>query len=189
MQHCSGPKCNVDTVEAIQDRQRSRVRAARIDELPRLLRNVSEALDAPLADVRVVENVLAHDPESVWAFERGERLVGGVAFLFLNREGISALTSGLLDPGEPHRRWLVSPHEKPVGIYIWALLGRGRAATALSIGFVRLRTPRYVEADLWAIPSSEAGARFTYSKGFEAVPERPGLFRFRRDPHQIPVEH
>jgi hypothetical protein len=180
MQHIPTAKCNVDTVRPIRDKGRSHARAARREEIRPLIEEAASAIGSPLADLDLVTAIHERDPDSVWAFERNGSVIGGVAFLFLNHEGVAALVDGRLDPSRPEPKWLVAADQKPVGIYVWALLGKGRAASPLSHGFVRLREPRYVEADLWALPFSDAGQRFTTAKGFEPVAERPGLHRFRR---------
>lgn len=173
-------KCNVDTVSGIRDKRGARVRAARPHEVAQLVADAASSIGGALADPQVVLTVLDHDPDSVWAFERNGELVGGVAFLFLSADGVAALAEGRLDPRQPDLRWLVRADQKPAGIYIWALLGKGRAAAPLSHGFVRLREARYAQADLWALPFSAAGQRFTIGKGFEPVSGHPGLYRFRR---------
>lgn len=173
------PRRQVDSVQAVED-SRSQVRPACLAEITELLEETSEAVGAALAQPVVVRDVLTHDPDSVWVFERDGHPVGGAAFLFLSETGVAALLAGSIDPHAPDKRWLVRPDESPAGIYIWALLGRGRAAFVLSHGFARLRETRYAPADLWTTPSSAAGRRFTRMNGFQEVAERPGLYRYIR---------
>src|SRR4051812_14115025 len=105
MQHIPADKCNVDTVKAIRDKGWSRARAARHDEVVQLIGEAASTIGSPLADLGVVAAILDRDPDSVWVFERHERVIGGVAFLFLNHEGVAALIDGRLDPKCPDLMW------------------------------------------------------------------------------------
>lgn len=186
LQHPAAMRRHADAIRALPDR-RSLVRPAQLHELPDLLAEASDAIGAPLADLGVVQRVLAHDPDSIWAFESRGRLRGGVSFLHLSEAGVAALIAGTLDPRTPDLALLAGPEERPAGVYIWAVIGRGRAAAPLSHAFVRLRGPRYAAADLWALPFSADGHRFAASTGFEPLPERPDLYRLRRRTN--PISH
>lgn len=173
------PRTDVDTVSAIVD-GRSRLETATLDTLATLFQISRHAIDAPLAAEAVVRRVLDRDPDCVWAFLRDDEIVGGVAFLMLTSSGVEALRDGSLNVADPSSVHIVAGSEKPAGIYIWALVGWGRAAPGMSQGFVRLREPRYRQADLFASPYTDAGRRFTIGMGFEPCTRRENLFRFVR---------
>jgi hypothetical protein len=173
------PRTDVDTVSAIVD-GRSRLVTASQDTLSTLIEISKEAIDAPLAAEAIVRRVLERDPDCVWAFLRDDEIVGGVAFLMLTESGVEALQDGALNVADPAPDHLVEATEQPCGVYIWALVGWGRAAPGMSQGFVRLREPRYRKADLFASPYTDAGRRFTVAMGFEACARRENLYRFVR---------
>jgi hypothetical protein len=170
----------VDSVVAVTDPQLV-VRPAQRSEIPALLEAAQAAIGSQLAPLDVVLEVLDHDPDSVWAFDRLGRLVGGLALLFLTEEGVSALVDGSLNRLAPPHSMLVGPHEKPKGIYLWSLYSTRRGAAGLTHCFVRLQGPRYANADLWAGPNTNDGLRFNRTHGFIPVPGGwPGLHRYRR---------
>src|SRR5690348_11352992 len=59
------------------------------------------------------------DPDSILVFSHHGRLLGGMAFLYLNARGHDALILGDLTPTRPDREWLAAPEEPVSAIYIW----------------------------------------------------------------------
>jgi hypothetical protein len=117
---------------------------------------------------------LAHflraDPESIFAFRRGDRLLGGIAFLYLNCRGHDALLLDNIDLRNPGREFLASPDEEVSAIYVWALAAHGRAVMGIANVAAYLRKPRFVDANYFAQPSSSAGRELLIALGFEPVP-------------------
>src|SRR5712692_5951012 len=64
---------------------------------------------------------LRDDPESIFAFERAGKLLGGIAFLYLNCRGHDALLLDDIDLKNPGREFLARPDEEVSAIYVWAL--------------------------------------------------------------------
>lgn len=139
-------------------------------ELPALVARVAAALGVDLADCALIDRVAAADPDSVWVFDCGGRAAGGFAFLFLTAEGVARMLDGRLDMRAPELRFLAHAGERPEGVYLWALLARGRAAAALPQVLAMLRGPRFCEADLWAAPVTRDGERFVENLGFVRAP-------------------
>jgi hypothetical protein len=110
------------------------------------------------------------DPESIFAFRRGNSLLGGIAFLYLNCRGHDALLLDNIDLKNPARRFLAAPDEDVSAIYVWALAAFGRAVVGIGNVAAHLRHQRFVGANYFAIPSSDAGRDLLIALGFEPIP-------------------
>jgi hypothetical protein len=124
---------------------------------------------------------LHSDPEAIFAFERAGRLLGGIAFLYLNRRGLDALLRGGIDLKTPSHEFLARPDEDVSAIYVWALACHGRAVLGLANVAEYLRRPRYIRADYFAQPSTTAGRDLLIAIGFKPISNfQPELWRYRR---------
>src|SRR5258708_12018710 len=63
---------------------------------------------------------LRSDPESIFAFERAGKLLGGIAFLYLNCRGQGALLRDGIDLKNPSHELLARPDEGVSAIFVWA---------------------------------------------------------------------
>jgi hypothetical protein len=130
-------------------------------------------------------HVLRADPQSIFSFRRGGKLVGGIAFLFLNRSGLDALQFDTIDLKNPDRAFLVRPDENVAAIYVWALAGYGRAVMGLGSVAAHLRSSRFIEADYYAQPSSKDGRELLIALGFRSIPSsQPDLWCYQRPWHR-----
>jgi len=124
--------------------------------------------------VNLSETGLAHflraDPESIFAFSRNGDLLGGIAFLYLNCRGHDALLLDDIDLKNPQREFLAAPDEEVSAIYVWALAAFGRAVVGIANVAAHLRRQRFVGANYFAVPSSEAGRDLLIALGFEGIP-------------------
>lgn len=124
--------------------------------------------------VNLSETGLAHflraDPESIFAFSRNGDLLGGIAFLYLNCRGHDALLLDDMDLKNPQREFLAAPDEEVSAIYVWALAAFGRAVVGIGNVAAHLRRQRFVGANYFAVPSSEAGRDLLIALGFERIP-------------------
>jgi len=129
----------------------------------------------------VVARVVAQNPDSLWVVVREGLLVGCSAFMMLNDYGLSALISGDIDMRDPAPSYLTPAGEKPAAIYVWALASPSVAADGIAKIIMRLQSPPYERADLYASPATSAGLRFLRALGFEPIPGHPrNLFRYIR---------
>ncbi|HWG07283.1 MAG TPA: hypothetical protein VG271_19945 [Beijerinckiaceae bacterium] len=140
--------------------------------------------------VRVLETgliqFLRDDPESIFTFQRAGRLLGGIAFLYLNRRGRDALLLDGIDLKNPSREFLARANEEVSAIYVWALAGYGRAVVGLGNVAEYLRTPRFAGADYFAQPSTAAGRDLLIAMGFTPIPScQPDLWRYERPWNRI----
>src|ERR1700752_436373 len=71
------------------------------------------------------------DPDSILVFARHGKLLGGMAFLFLDGCGHEALISGEFSPSRPHFAFFAPRDEHVAAIYIWAIGASGRGIAGL----------------------------------------------------------
>jgi hypothetical protein len=113
--------------------------------------------------------ILKADPESIFSFRRAGKLVGGIAFLFLNCSGHDALLLDNIDLKNPQRAYLARSDESVAAIYVWALAGYGRAVMGLGSVAAHLRQSRFMEADYYAQPSTKDGRDLLIALGFRPI--------------------
>jgi hypothetical protein len=121
------------------------------------------------------------DPECILTFSRRQTLLGAMAFLYLNRRGHDALMEGEISLTHPDIGLLASGNEEVSAIYIWAIAATGRGIAGLGKAAAHLRTPRYVNADCFAQPSSAAGRELLIATGFRQIASlQPDLWFYER---------
>ena len=158
---------------------------AQLAELAELASKEIPGVNASLAGLT---EFLRADPESIFAFQRGGKLLGGIAFLYLNCKGHDALLLDHIDLKNPIREYLTPPDEDVSAIYVWALAGHGRAVAGLGNVSDYLRRPRFVSADYFAQPSTIAGRDLLMALGFRQVPSfQPDLWFYERPWNRLPL--
>lgn len=132
---------------------------------------------------------LRDDPESIFAFQRGGKLLGGVAFLYLNCRGHDALLLDGIDLKNPGREFLARSDQEVSAIYTWALAGHGRAMIGLGNVARYLRRPRFTWADYFAQPSTSAGRDLLVALGFKPIASfQPDLWCYERPWNRLPAQ-
>ncbi len=128
------------------------------------------------------------DPQSILTFSRKGKLVGGMAFLFLNDRGHDALLLDEICLTAPETRYLASASEDVAAIYIWAIAATGRGIAGLGKAAAHLRQIRFRGADCYAQPSTVAGRDIMRATGFAPVPSfQPDLWCYERPWHRQPM--
>jgi hypothetical protein len=128
------------------------------------------------------------DPQSILTFSRKGKLVGGMAFLFLNDRGHDALLLDEICLTAPETRYLASANEDVAAIYIWAIAATGRGIAGLGKAAAHLRQIRFRGADCYAQPSTVAGRDIMRATGFAPVPSfQPDLWCYERPWHRQPM--
>jgi len=160
---------------------RIEVRPARYPEMPA----VAAMARSMVPGVQIGEQGLLqhhlHDAESILVFAQKDRLLGGMAFLYLNERGHDALLSGELSPTHPDFALLAGRDEQVAAIYIWAIGAVGRGIAGLGKMAAHLRKPRYVDANCLAQPSTAAGRDLMIATGFRPIASsQPDLWRYER---------
>jgi hypothetical protein len=99
----------------------------------------------------------------------------------LNRVGLEALLSDGIDFCDPAPSLLAPPHEAPAAIYIWGVMAPALAIEGVAEVMLRLRSPQYNSANIYAFQTTAQGARFQERLGFQPVPGHPrNLFQYIR---------
>ena len=130
-----------------------------------------------------------HDRECILVFAQTGRLLGGMAFLYLNEAGHDALMSGELSPTHPDFALLADRDEQVVAIYIWAIGAVGRGIAGLGKIAALLRKPRYIDANCFAQPSTGAGRDLMIATGFRPIASsQSDLWCYERPWKRHPVD-
>jgi hypothetical protein len=133
-----------------------------------------------------LERYFAFDPGSVLTFSRKKKLLGAVAFLYLNSRGHDALILDEMDLTHPDLALLACHADEVSAIYVWAIAGQGRAMAGLGNVSAHLSEPRLAPADLYAQPSSADGRNLMVALGFEPIPSyQRELWRYQRPWNRI----
>jgi hypothetical protein len=140
--------------------------------------------------VRIAEPTLGKylefDPECILTFSRQQRLLGGMAFLYLNSRGHDALILDEISLTHPDIDLLAASDQEVSAIYIWAIAATGRGIAGLGNAAAHLRKPRYVAADCFAHPSTLAGRDLLIATGFRPIPSfQPDLWCYERPWNRI----
>lgn len=123
----------------------------------------------------------AFDPDSILTFGHRQRLLGAVAFIYLNRRGLDALLGAEMRLTQPDFALLAARAEQVSAIYVWAIAGQGKAMAGLGNVSQHLSQPRLASADLYAQPSSEDGRNLMIAIGFEPIESgQRELWRYQR---------
>jgi hypothetical protein len=133
-----------------------------------------------------LERYFAFDPTSILTFSRKRKLLGAVAFLYLNGRGHDALMLDEMNLTHPDFGLLAGLSSKVSAIYVWAITGQGRAMAGLGNVSKHLSEPRLAPGDLYAQPSSADGRNLMIAIGFKPVPSfQHELWRYQRPWNRI----
>ncbi len=128
-----------------------------------------------------LERYFAFDPGSILTFSRKEKLLGAVAFLYLNGRGHDALIRDEIKLTQPDFGLLAGRSDKVSAIYVWAIAGHGKAMAGLGNVSTHLSEPRLACADLYAQPSSADGRNLMIAIGFQPISSfQNELWRYQR---------
>jgi hypothetical protein len=148
------------------------VRKARPEDVGPLIDLAESLIGGELASEAVVRRVVAWRADSLWAFLRDGRVVGGFAMLMLTPMGLKALLATTMDTRNPPTELLAESDEAPAAIYLWGT-AHVSATDAMLKMLVRLQSPPYQMANLYAVPHTLSGSRFQQRWGFEPIPGHP----------------
>ncbi len=139
---------------------------ADIESLHAMLRG---SIDAPIAGLDAVIRVQEASPHSIWSVHSATGLLGGVAFLPLNALGLYKLIYGKLDRSNPPLDSIAVRLERPVVLYVWAVVARGSGVLGLTEILPQLETQRFSRVDIWADPVTEEGKRLAQRFGLTRI--------------------
>jgi hypothetical protein len=157
------------------------VQAARHSELSALADMANRLVPGVQITEPDLERYFSFDPGSILTFSRKNRLLGAVAFIYLNRRGHDALMHADMHLTRPDFGLLAGRSDQACAIYVWAIAGHGRAMAGLGNVSTHLSAPRLAPADLYAQPSSADGRNLMIAIGFEPVESfQQELWRYQR---------
>jgi hypothetical protein len=158
-------------------------------ELPTMVALARDAVPGVSIKSTTVAGIYAQNPICIFPFRSGGRIVGGIAFLYLNDVGLDRLLLDELDFSEPDPALLAAAGEAPAAIYVWALAARGRGAFGIANVSLRLRREPFAHADYYAQPSTEEGERLLGQLGFERTHSfQHSLWIYRRLCNRVPAQ-
>lgn len=135
-----------------------------------------------------LERYFAFDAESILTFSRKQKLLGAVAFLYLNSRGHNALIFDRIDLTHPDFGLLAGRSDEVSAIYVWAIAGQGKAMGGLGNVSIQLSEPRLRSANLYAHPSSADGRNLMITLGFEPIcSHQQDLWRYKRPWNRVPT--
>jgi predicted GNAT family N-acyltransferase len=152
-----------------------------------------------MTDTSIVNKVIAHNSDSVWAIARKSRHnpdapvgEGFIAMLPLTAGGLNHLAAGTLDTRNPDIRFLTKPKQRPAGIYIWATFAPGVLAAAVALFMREMEVPHYRCVDLYTRPNTPDGFRFNETLGLRKGARigsvyAPHLYTFERSSRDVPL--
>lgn len=164
------------------------VRTARHPEIAELAAMAHRLVPGVEIGAAELERYVAFDPQSLLTFSRKGKLLGGMAFLFLNDRGHDALLLDEICLTAPQTRYLAAADEDVAAIYIWAIAATGRAIAGLGKAAAHLRQIRFRGADCYAQPSTVAGREIMKATGFVPIASfQPDLWCYERPWHRQPT--
>ena len=164
------------------------VRPAHGAELPILADMAHRLVPGVQMTAPVLDRYLAFDPECILTFSRQKKLLGAIAFLYLNSRGHDALILDEICLTQPDVGLLASSDEEVSATYIWACATIGRGIAGFGRVAAHLRTPRYVNADVFAQPSTKAGHDWLVAMCFKQTPSfQPDLWCYERPRNCLPT--
>jgi hypothetical protein len=129
----------------------------------------------------ILSRYVAFDSECVLTFSRKQRLLGAIAFLYLNNRGHDALILGQISLARPDVSLLAGTKDEASAIYMWAIATNGRGIVGLGNVAAHLAKPRFVSANYFAQPSTTAGRNLLIATGFKQITSfQPDLWRYER---------
>jgi hypothetical protein len=181
---CFATRHDFDSLSTSSDVE---VRPAQYSELPILADMARRLVPGVQLTAPTLGKYFAFDPECILTFSRQEKLLGGIAFLYLNGRGHDALILDEISLTQPDFGLLARSHEEVSAIYLWALAATGRGVAGSGKAAAHLRAPRYLNANCFAQPSTKAGRDWLVSTCFKQIPSfQPDLWCYERPWNRLP---
>jgi hypothetical protein len=157
------------------------VQPARHQELSALTDMANRLVPGVETTEPILGRYLSFDPECILTFKRQGRLLGAIAFLYLNSRGRDALILDEISLKCPDVGLLAGAGAEVSAIYMWAIATNGRGIVGLGKVAAHFRKLRFVSADYFAQPSTAAGRDLLIATGFRQIPSfQPDLWCYER---------
>jgi hypothetical protein len=165
------------------------VRSARPAELPVLADMARRRIPGISMTADVLSTYFAFDPEMILSFGRRGKLLGAMAFLYLNDHGHDALLLDEIHLRRPEIKYLAAADEEVSAIYLWAFAMTGGGGAGYGKAAEHLRKQRYASANIFAWPATEEGRGWLSATCFEPIQSfQPDLWCYER-PWNRPSMH
>lgn len=163
------------------------VKCARYVELPFLADLAHRLIPGVEMTADLLGNYFAFDPESILTFNHRGNLLGAIAFLYFNDRGHDALLLDEICLTHPEIEFLATGDQEVAATYIWACAITGRGISGYGKVAEHLRKPRYINADVFAQPSTKAGRDWLVATCFQPTQSfQPDLWRYERTWNRVP---
>jgi hypothetical protein len=175
--------------DALPRSEEIEVRPARHSELSALADMANRRVPGVQTTESTLGRYLSFDPECILTFNRQDRLLGAMAFLYLNSRGYDALILDEIFLKCPDISLLAGADDEVSAIYKWANATSGRGIVGLGNVAAYLRKPRFVSADYFAQPSTIAGRDLLVATGFRQIASfQPDLWSYQRPWKRPPIQ-
>ena len=165
------------------------VRMAREDEIGALHQLTVTQIGQQVAPLEAMQDVYRHNPETLWIIFRSKtgdhaqaELVGYYGFLHLNEAGHAALENRSLRPRQPDLALLAAAGERPVAVYIWAIVARRLTTLTIPLVGKGLGVKRYGGLPFYATAGTMGGLNGLKGYGFTGASDEDDtlgdLFQF-----------
>jgi predicted GNAT family N-acyltransferase len=149
-----------------------------------------------IAKTENIHRVLQHNSRCMYAVSRKSRFnpekpyaEGFIAFLPLNMLGLQHLALGTFNGPDPDVRLIAKEHERPAGIYMWAVFAPGPLAAGMALFMREMAAPQYAGVNIYSRPNTDVGVRFNQTLGLTKGAkvgsiEAPNVWMFPREPER-----
>jgi hypothetical protein len=159
------------------------VRQPSDEEIDHLYELSKTEISDSVAPLDLVKDVYKHNSDSIWGVyytkansPENVRFIGYYAFLHLNDVGRLALEKGTFDPVAPKLEQLVREGQRPIVVYIWAIVAKKVARVATPLVAKALGKDRYGGVPIYTSAATLGGLNTIKSYGFVNVqPSKMGL--------------
>jgi len=160
-------------------------------DLERIYELSRSEISPNIASAEIVRAVFQHNPDTFWGIyhsadgnKANATLVGFYSFLHLNAHGAAALEQGTFDGVNVNLSQLALAGERPVYVYVWAIVARRMARIATVLVARALGKDRYGGIPIYCKPATLGGVNVIKAYGFEGIrPSEKGIGDlFRLDP-------
>ncbi len=172
------------------------VALARAEDIASVHHLATDLLDVRIAPMSLLETIRQHNPITLFVTHppqsnRSDGVTGFLALLPLTKAGVDALWDGSFDALAVETRWIVTPREKPHGVYVWGVGAKTARARAHIWGLARyLEQNVYPELPHFARPATERGVALMRVRGYCPLarlrPGSPETFWVRMTSHESP---
>jgi hypothetical protein len=158
-----------------------KVRKAEMSDTEEASILVASHLKSATVPVSYIQEVIDHNNDGFFLFEKNERIVGLYVMLMLNGLGLEKLLLGELNISEPPLETLAKSPLSTSAIYVWAYVAPGMAANGIRYVSSFLNGPDYKHANFFARPVTPLGLQISENLGFQPIEgNAEGLYRYTR---------